>query len=148
DAATGEAGVLTTIYLLDTNTFGYIARHRSEAVRDRLRALQHNEIAAISAITEAECYYGLAKRRGATVLQRAVQGLLDQMHALPWGSNEAKVYGELRAKLESQGRTLSNLDMLIAAHAVAVDAVLVTNDRAFHQVEGLRAIENWATDLV
>jgi len=139
---------LTTIYLLDTNTFSYIARHRSEAVRDRLRALRHNEIAAISAITEAECYYGLAKKPGATVLQRAVHGLLNQMQALPWGSNEARIYGELRAKLESQGRTLGNLDMLIAAHAIAVDAVLVTSDRAFQQVEELRAIENWATDLV
>jgi tRNA(fMet)-specific endonuclease VapC len=63
---------------------------------------------------------------------------------LPWGRQEAQVYGELRAKMERAGKSLGNLDMLIAAKAIAAGAVLVSNDRAFLQVEELRGVVNWA----
>jgi tRNA(fMet)-specific endonuclease VapC len=54
-------------------------------------------------------------------------------------------YGQLRAKQEASGKTLGNLDLLIAAHAIAVGAVLVTNDKAFSSVADLPKIVNWAT---
>jgi tRNA(fMet)-specific endonuclease VapC len=61
-------------------------------------------------------------------------------------------YGFLRAKQEGAGKSLGNLDMLIAAHAVSVGAILVTNDKAFLDlaylhVSGLSATVNWATEL-
>jgi tRNA(fMet)-specific endonuclease VapC len=64
-----------------------------------------------------------------------------------WGREAAAAYGNLRAKQESMGKPLGPLDMQIAAHAIAVDAVLVSNDRAFQHVPDLRGVENWATDL-
>lgn len=65
---------------------------------------------------------------------------------LPWDSEEAIAYGDLRANLEFPGRTLGNMDILIAAHAIAVKAVLVTNDRSFGEVANLK-ITNWATEI-
>lgn len=133
-------------YLLDTNTVSYIARGRSVAARLRLARLQDGEIACISAITEAEIRYGLARNPGANVLRAAMEAFLARMKVLSWGRDEARAYGELRAKLETAGKTLSNLDLLIAAHAVGADAVLVTNDRAFGVVADLRGMENWAVE--
>jgi tRNA(fMet)-specific endonuclease VapC len=77
-----------------------------------------------------------------------MEWFLAAVKVLPWGRDEARAYGVLRANLESSGKTLENMDMLIAAHAIAIGAVLVTNDKAFAQVEDLHATENWATDLV
>jgi tRNA(fMet)-specific endonuclease VapC len=134
-------------YLLDTNTVSYIAKGKSQAARARLEALGEEEIACISSITEAELRYGLAKRPAAHTLRAAVEGLLFKLRILPWGSKEAAAYGELRAKLEAAGISLSELDMQIAAHAISVGAVLVTNDEAFLHVEDLDATVNWASDL-
>ena len=69
------------------------------------------------------------------------------IQVLPWGREEAQTYGSLRAKQEMAGKPLGNLDMLIAAHAISVGAILVTNDRAFSHVPGLPATANWATEL-
>jgi tRNA(fMet)-specific endonuclease VapC len=64
------------------------------------------------------------------------------VEVLPWDGTVAVRYGALRADLERQGRTLGAIDLLIAAHALTVQAVLVSNDRAFRQVEGL-VLEDW-----
>jgi len=138
---------MTTLYLLDTNTVSYIARGRSLAARARLAGLKNDEIACISAITEAEIRYGLARNPNAHALRAAMEGFLARIRMLTWGRDEAKAYGELRAKLEAAGRSLGNLDLLIAAQAVAADAVLVTNDKGFSQIKGFRKIENWARDI-
>jgi tRNA(fMet)-specific endonuclease VapC len=134
-------------YLLDTNTVSYIAKGKSPAARARLEALGEEEIVCISSITEAELRYGLAKRPAAHALRAAVEALLFKLRILPWGSKEADAYGGLRAKLEAAGITLSEFDMLIAAHALAVGAVLVTNDKVFLHVEDVDATVNWASDL-
>ncbi len=77
----------------------------------------------------------------------ALNVLFDKLQILPWGSAEALVYGDLRAKLERAGKVLGNLDMLIAAHAISTSATLVTRDKTFAQVEDLRPPVNWAVDL-
>ena len=133
--------------MLDTNTVSYIARGQSPAARARLLQLQEDQIGCISAITEAEIRYGLARRPEATALKILMEGFIASIRVLPWGGDEAKAYGLLRAKLESSGLTLGNLDLMIAAHAASIGSVLVTSDKAFHQVDELQSIVNWATDL-
>ena len=96
----------------------------------------------ISVITEAELYYGLAKRPEAKQLHLVVEEFLKRVDVLPWDSVIVKNYGFIRAEMESQGKNLAPLDMLIAAHALSVDAVLVTFDMAFYEVGGL-TIEDW-----
>ena len=76
-----------------------------------------------------------------------MEGFLAKIPILPWGSEEALVYGGLRAKQEAAGKPLESMDLLIAAHALAQGAVLVTNDKAFAQVKELPATVNWAIDL-
>lgn len=134
-------------YMLDTNTVSYIIRGKSPASRVRLANLGRGAIACISAITQGELQYGLAKRPASTALRTAVEDFVSRIQVLPWTSEEAVTYGALRAKQESTGRPIGNLDILIAAHAISVGATLVTSDHGFSQVSGLSAIENWATDL-
>ena len=84
------------------------------------------EAACLSVITEAEIRYCRAKRPEAVALREQMEWLLAAIRILPWGRNEARIYGELRSRLEVEGKTLGTMDMQIAAHAVAADAVLVT----------------------
>jgi tRNA(fMet)-specific endonuclease VapC len=136
------------LYMLDTNMVSYIVKGHSQAARARMLNLEDNEVVCLSAITEAEIRYGLAKRPEATALRERMEWFLAAVKILPWGRDEAKAYGALRAKLESSGKTLGNMDMQIAAHAIALGAVLVTNDKAFAHVDDLHATVNWATDLM
>lgn len=138
---------MNVTYLLDTNTISYIASGKSATARERLQGLDRGDVACISSITEAEVRYGLARRPDARALHRAMDALLLKFRTLPWGSKEAVAYGNLRAKLEAKGTSLSELDMLIAAHAIAVGAVLVTTDKAFARIKDLCGTANWATDI-
>jgi tRNA(fMet)-specific endonuclease VapC len=138
---------MKSLYMLDTNMVSYIAKGHSKAARARMLNLENDEAVCLSAITEAEIRYGLAKRPEATALRERMEWFLSAVKILPWGRDEAKAYGALRARLESSGKTLENMDMQIAAHAIATGAVLVTNDKAFAQVDELHATVNWATDL-
>jgi tRNA(fMet)-specific endonuclease VapC len=138
---------MNVIYLLDTNTLSYIAKGNSPVARARLQALDGGDVACISSITEAEVRYGLAKCPQAHALRAAIEGLLFKLRILPWGSNEASAYGKLRARLEAAGTILSELDLQIAAHAIAVGAVLVTNDKALARIKDLHGTVNWAPDI-
>ena len=138
---------MTRTWMLDTNTVSYIVRGKSPAARAKLYGLHADEIGCISVITEAELRYGVSKQAPGAVRLAALNVLFDKLRILPWGSEEALVYGDLRAKLERAGKVLGNLDMLIAAHAISANATLVTRDRAFSQVEDLRPPVNWAVDV-
>lgn len=133
--------------MLDTNMVSYIVKGQSPAARAKLLSLGDDSIACLSSITEAEIKYGLAKRPEATGLRTLMEGFLASIRVLTWGRDEAEAYGLLRAKLEAAGKTLGSMDLMIAAHAIATDAVLVTNDKAFQHVEETFASVNWATDL-
>lgn len=130
-----------TQYLLDTNTVSHLVRQHP-VVTLRVVAVPMASL-CISAITEGELLYGLAKRPDATRLQAVVHQFLLRVDVLPWDRAAARHYGTLRALMESKGKTLAPLDMQIAAHALSVGAVLVTNDRAFKQVAGLPQ-EDWS----
>lgn len=131
-------------YLLDTNIASFIIRGGPPQLMARLRA-QSVTAVGISAITEAELRYGLARKPGATALATAVTAFLRHVQTLPWDSDAAERYGRLRAELETAGTPLGGMDMLIAAHALALGATLVTNDQAFRRVPNL-AFEDWTTD--
>lgn len=128
-------------YLLDTNTASYIIKGKFPAVRRRLLRIPLAQI-FVSSVTEGELLYGVARKSGATSLQRIVEEFLLRVTVLPWDSDAARQYGRLRADLESAGRPMGNLDLMIAAHALAAGAVLVTSDQAFIRISKLK-IEDW-----
>jgi tRNA(fMet)-specific endonuclease VapC len=128
-------------YLLDTNTASYIIKGNVPRVREHLSKVPMAEV-GISAVTEAELRFGVARRPEAAKLKLAVEEFLLRLAVLPWDSEAAKQYARIRATLECEGEPMGNLDMMIAAQALAAEAVLVTRDRAFRRVKGLR-IEDW-----
>lgn len=130
-------------YMLDTNIVSQLIRKQPSVV-SRVTAAPMAAL-CISAVTEGELLFGLAKRPAATQLHAAVTEFLKRVDVQPWDSNAAKHYGALRASMEAQGKPLAPLDMLIGAHAASVGAVLVTNDRAFQQINDLR-LEDWTED--
>lgn len=127
-------------YMLDTNTVSHMIKAHPVVARHMVAVPMAS--LCISAITEGELLYGLAKRPDAKRLQRVVQEFLRRVDVLPWGSAIAERYGTVRAHMAGQGKILAPLDLLIATHALGVEAVLVTNDRAFGQVTGLQ-LEDW-----
>jgi tRNA(fMet)-specific endonuclease VapC len=127
-------------YMLDTNTVSHLLKGHPDVAR-RVVAVPMASL-CISAITEGELLFGLAKRPDAKRLHAAVHELLKRVDVLPWDSDTAERYGPVRADMERRGKILGPLDLLIATHALAVDTVLVTNDRAFGQVVGLH-LEDW-----
>jgi len=129
-------------YLLDTNTVSYAFRGNFPSVRQRLLRVPMSEI-AISAVTEGELRFGVAHKPQATNLRRIAEEFLARVDILPWDSRAADRYANLRVALESAGTPMGNLDMMIAAHALAADLVLVTHDRVFQRVRGLK-LEDWA----
>ena len=135
------------LYLLDTNTVAYIVNGRSQRARRMLSEQSKHSAIAVSVITEAEILYGLARKPEATRLRAAVEALFSTITVLPWNSDAARAYATLRANLSIAGKSLANMDMLIAAHAIATSAILVTSDKAFLHVAALQPTLNWATDL-
>lgn len=127
-------------YMLDTNTVSDLIKGH-QVVSRRVAAVPMASL-RISSITAGELRYGLAKRPQATKLHRVVREFLLRVDVVPWDGATATQYGSMRASLEQRGRVLPPLDLLIAAHARAMEAVLVSNDRAFRQVPDL-CVENW-----
>ncbi len=127
-------------YLLDTNMVSHLLRGHARVLQ-RVEAVPMASL-SISAITEGELLFGLARRPEATRLQQLVQAFLRRVEVLPWDSAVAAAYGNTRAALVAQGKVIAPLDLLIAAHALANGAVLVSNDQAFRQIAGL-ALEDW-----
>jgi len=128
-------------YLLDTNTASYIIKGNIPRVRERLLKVPMAQV-AISAVTEAELRFGVVRRPDAAQLKIAVGEFLLRVESLPWDSEAAQQYASVRAALERAGEPLGNLDMMIAAHALAAQAVLVTSDRALRRVKHLNT-EDW-----
>ena len=130
-------------YLLDTNTVSYAIKGNVPSVRERLQKAPVSDV-AISVITEAELRFGVAKYPEATRLKVIVEEFLSFVDIHPWDSDAARQYATVRAAVEMAGRPMGNLDIMIAAHAMALGAVLVSGDRVFRRVKGLR-IEDWET---
>jgi tRNA(fMet)-specific endonuclease VapC len=130
-------------YLLDTNTVSHLIKRHPVAIQQLLAVPMH--AVCISAITAGELAFGLAKRPQATALKIAVQEFLRRVEVLPWDNEVAQTYGTLRAMLQTNGTPLAPLDTQIAAHALHLEACLVSSDKAFLQVGGL-SVEDWTQD--
>jgi tRNA(fMet)-specific endonuclease VapC len=127
-------------YLLDTNAASYAINKKNTAVDRRLARVAMVEL-GISAVTEGELRYGAA-RSGSVPLQATVEQFLLGVSIFAWDSKAAREYGRLRSALEREGRVMGSLDMMIAAHAMALGLILVTGDRAFARIRRLR-MEDW-----
>ena len=129
------------MWMLDTDTCSYILRERPSQVLERLDKVARDDV-VLSTIVCAELRYGAARLKSKK-LAATIEAWLGLFTILPWDDAASKAYARIRAGLEAGGKPIGNLDMLIAAHAVATGAVLVSNNtRHFSQVPGLR-IENW-----
>ena len=130
-----------TRYLLDTNVISHLVEVPAGAAAKRINALPRASVCT-SIFVAAEIHLGLAKRRSASLAER-VQLVLGAIRILPVEPPVEEVYGEVRAVLERAGTPIGANDLLIAAHALALDCTLITaNEREFARVPGLR-VENW-----
>lgn len=127
-------------YMLDTNIASEIIRNPVGRAAQRARAVADS--VCVSVIVAAELRYGCA-RKGSPRLLRRVEAFLAEVPVLPFDAPADREYGDIRAKLESAGRSIGANDLLIAAHACALAATMVTaNVGAFRRVRGLN-VENW-----
>ena len=131
---------MTVRYLLDTIAASYAINKKSAAIDRHLAKTPMAEL-GISPVTEGELRYGAA-RSGAAPLLATVEQFLLGVTVFPWDSEAAQQFGELRATLEREGRLTGSLDMMIAAHALALGLILITNDRAFGRIKKLKT-EGW-----
>jgi len=127
-------------YMLDTNAVSLLIKG-NQSLMNKVDGVDMSQL-FISSVTLGEINFGLAKK-GNLRLQAIVQRFIRHVDVLPWDEDVADFYGKLKAELLRQGKVLSPLDMMIAAHAFAVNATLITNDKAFSQVSSLR-VEDWS----
>ncbi|MCM0608469.1 MAG: type II toxin-antitoxin system VapC family toxin [Ideonella sp. WA131b] len=143
-----------TTYMLDTNIASHIIKGDIPHVRLRLVAVPMHCV-VVSVVTQAELLYGVAKRGHPQGLTARVREFLARVTVMPWTQEVGEVYADLRARCEAAGITLAPMDLMIAAHARTIDlasenvqdtAVLVTRDRAFGRVPGLR-LDDWTKEV-
>ena len=129
-------------YMLDTNTCIYIIKRKPVDVIDRFMRLQISQV-SVSSITLSELEYGVIKSSKPEQNHLALAQFLSPMEILPYGDAAAQHYGKLRVYLEKHGTPIGSLDMLIAAHALSTDCILITNNvKEFERVPNLK-INNW-----
>lgn len=129
-------------WMIDTNVCIAIIRRQPEIAIRRLRGKSIGQV-GLSSITLAELEFGVANSQQPMPAKAALAEFLLPLEIAPFDEAAAVAYGDVRAMLERRGRPIGPLDTLIAAHALAVDAVLVTNYmREFARVTGL-AVEDW-----
>ncbi|MYH86344.1 MAG: tRNA(fMet)-specific endonuclease VapC [Gammaproteobacteria bacterium] len=141
-SATGRKGrILTLKYMLDTNIAIYVIKRRPDYVRETFN--RHAERLCISSITLAELTHGVEKSAYPDRNARNVNDFVSRLTVLEYGQRAAAHYGEIRAELERNGKTLGVNDLHIAGHARSEGLTLVSNNlKEFDRVAGLR-LENW-----
>jgi tRNA(fMet)-specific endonuclease VapC len=130
-----------TRYLLDTNIVSDLVRNPQGKIAQRIRKVGEARVST-SIIVAAELRYGAAKK-GSTRLSAQLESVLGALEVLPFKTPADAAYGSLRARLERAGRPIGANDLLIAAHALALGHILVSdNEREFARIDDLR-LENW-----
>ena len=131
------------LYMLDTDTCSYIIRERPIGVLERFRKLAMEQI-CISTVTYAELLYGVERSSSKRVNRPIIDDFVRHLNVIEWDNAAAEQYGKIRADLEARGQPVGAMDMMIAAHAKSIKAVLVTNNQKhFTKVKGLK-VDNWA----
>lgn len=127
--------------LLDTNICIYIIKRKPVTVLEHFRAYQVGDI-GISSITLSELRFGVAKSEYRAKNAKALEEFITPLEIVPFGEEAAFAYGEIRASLEKAGTVIGPMDMLIAAHAMALNVPLATNNtREFERVSGLDVLD-------
>lgn len=130
-----------TRYMLDTNIISDLIKNPQGRVAKRIVKVGEDTVCT-SIIVAAELRYGCAKN-GSKKLLRAVDAILEELAVLPFDVPADADYGAIRTQLEAVGRPIGGNDLLIAAHARAIDAIVVTaNTSDFKRIRGLK-VENW-----
>lgn len=131
------------MYMLDTDAASYVIKGRSSIVETRLASIPPDRV-CISAVTRAELLYGLKRLPPQHRLRLAVQQFLKIVRTLPWDSDAAEHYADIRHQLATRGQPIGEMDMMIAAHSLAVGAVLVSNNlRHFKRIKAPLRLETW-----
>ena len=129
-------------YLIDTNICIYIINKRPARFIEKFRQFELGEI-GISTITASELQYGVSKSIHRKKNQKRLEQFMAPFEILAYDEMAAKAYGDIRFHLEENGQPIGPLDVLIAAHALSRNLVLVTNnDQEFKRVKNLQ-VENW-----
>lgn len=128
---------MSGVLMLDTNAVSALIKGQAARLS---QALEQRPF-CMSVITEAELRFGLARRPVHADLRSLIENLLLATDIRPWTSICAGRYGKLRTELEKLGKPLAPMDLLIAVHALAEDCTLVSADRAFAQVPGLKIVD-------
>ena len=129
--------------MLDTDTASYLIKGRHPLVTSQF--LEHGfDHVCISVCTVSELLYGLDVRPPEDRLRTGVEEFLQRVHVVPWGTAAARVHARVRFHLDRSGQTIGAMDQMIAAHAISLGLILVTNDvRHLGRLEPELAIENW-----
>ncbi len=130
------------MYMLDTDICIYIIKRKPKSALKRLESLQPGQL-AMSAITFAELMNGAKKSKQVEANVSILNELGELIQILSFDQKAAIFYGDVRSTLEKKGNIIGSNDLLIAAHALSLDCILVSNnEKEFKRVNGLR-IENW-----
>ena len=135
---------MSTTYLLDTNIISHMMRETTGLATQRFNALARANSSlqlCTSVVVQCELEFGLVRMPNER-LQRAYDRIVPLLDVLPLTSETSFHYAALRTQLESMGKPIGPNDALIAAHALALDATLVSADVEFLRVSGLK-VENW-----
>jgi tRNA(fMet)-specific endonuclease VapC len=132
---------MSPTYLLDTNIVSYFVRGNYPAVRNHI-VRTPLQLLAVSAVTEAELRFWVLCRPESIRTRIGVEDVLLRVPSLPWDTSAAQTYADIRDLLKRKGLVLSTADLMIAAHALSLGLTLVTHDKVFSFVDGLKT-EDW-----
>lgn len=131
-------------FLIDTNICIYIMNNRPPEVIRRFKNTDVGQV-GVSSITVSELQYGVSKSKHQKANQHRLDAFLVPFEILPYDEIASRYYGEIRAGLEKRGVVIGPLDLLIAAHALSRELVLVTNnEKEFKRIKSLK-VENWVS---
>lgn len=131
-------------YLLDTNILSDVIRNRTGTIVGKIGRMTRSERRNLctSIIVAGELRFGGEKKNSPRLMER-IDAVLTTIHVLPLEEDADRHYGRLRAQLQKAGTPISGNDLLIAAHALVTNSILVTADiREFGRIPELRT-ENW-----
>ena len=128
------------LYMLDTNMCIYLMKHQPEQVAKRFAQCYVGDV-VISAITFAELEYGVTVSQNSERERKNLVALVQDIEVAPFDARAASAYGPIREA--TRDRKKDQLDKLIAAHAVALGVVLVTNNERDFVAYPCLEIENW-----